>query len=68
MDGAENRPYSVGLRGGALSQKRAAVSCNVAVQPEQSERSHGAQQRQGFKELQVQEETLGGPRKAGRML
>lgn len=63
MDGAENRPYSVGLRGGALSQKRAAVSCNVAVQPEQSE-----QQRQGFKELQVQEEALGGPRKAGRML
>lgn len=59
----------MGLRGGAHSQKRAAVSCNVAVQPEQSERSDEAQQpRQGFKELQVQEEALGGPRKAGRML
>lgn len=65
MDECENVR---GHGGGALPQKPAAVSCNEPVQAEQST-EHRAQH-QGFKEplLQLQEEALGGPSKAGRML
>ncbi|KAG7221847.1 hypothetical protein INR49_017023 [Caranx melampygus] len=50
----------MGLRGGALPQKPAAVSCNVTEQREPERRSNGAQH-QGVNELQLQEEAPGGP-------